>query len=78
MASRIVQARIDEPTRRLLTRLRRSTGLSDSELVRKGLSLLADTRTGYRVRKIRGLGRFESGHRDLGSNKKHLSGFGQS
>ena len=78
MASRIVQARIDSQTARALARLRRKTGLSDSELVRRGLQLVSEMATQGTARKIRGLGKFASGRRDLGSNKRHLAGFGSS
>lgn len=73
---RIVQARIDEKTEALLVRLRRQTGMNDSELVRKGLELVSQTLPARPRRRIRGLGAFSSGHRDLGS-KRHLAGFGQ-
>lgn len=77
MSSRIVQARVDGATERLLARLRRRTGLSDSQLVRKGLELVGESLGPARPRQIRGLGRFASGISDLGSNKRHLDGFGR-
>lgn len=76
--ARIVQARLDPATEKLLVSLRRKTGLSDSELVRKGLELVDQTSRPVKRRKIRGLGAFKSGISDLGSNKQHLSGFGRS
>lgn len=75
---RIVQARIDAATERVLARLRRQTGLTDSELVRKGLELMSQRELPVRASRVRGLGRFASGKPDLGSNKKHLAGFGRS
>lgn len=75
--ARTVQARLDDETQTLLERLRRQTGLGESELVRRGLRLLA-TDTGVRRRRaVVGVGRFASGHPDLGSNKRHLDGFGR-
>jgi len=74
--SRTVQARLDDETRALLERLRRRTGLSESELLRRGLRLLATEAGARRRRTIIGLGRFASGRPDLGSDKRHLEGFG--
>jgi hypothetical protein len=58
-----VQARLDR------------LGLSPSMVVREGIRLLAATQP--MSRKIAGLGKFSSGASDLGSNKKHLQGFGR-
>ncbi|MEO6772662.1 MAG: hypothetical protein ABI467_06520 [Kofleriaceae bacterium] len=77
-STKIVQARLDAKTARLLGRLRRTTGMSDSDLVRQGLELVAQQRQPLPARKIYGLGAFESGIPDLGSNKGHLAGFGRS
>jgi hypothetical protein len=74
----LVQARLDPETERTLRRLRRTTGLSDSELLRRGLRLLGAVSPERGGREIVGLGRFESGLPDLGSNDEHLSGFGKS
>jgi hypothetical protein len=76
--SRIVQARLDERTARQLARLRRITGENDSEIVRRGIANLSVSFPGASKRKIHGLGRFASGIPDLGSNRKHLDGFGES
>ncbi len=75
---KIVQARIDAATETALARLRRQTGLTDSQLVRKGLELVSQSEMPLKVRRVRGMGRFASGRSDLGSNKAHLSGFGRS
>jgi len=74
---RIVQARIDSATETALARLRRKTGLTDSQLVRKGLELVSQSAMPVATRRVRGIGRFASGRSDLGSNKAHLSGFGR-
>jgi hypothetical protein len=74
--AKIVQARLDQDSEALLQRLRRRTGLSESALVRRGLALLEASERRGRSR-IVGLGKFESGRRDLGSNKRHLRGFGR-
>lgn len=75
---RIVQSRLDPETLDLLTRLRRRTGLSDSELLRRGLRRLAEDRPRARRHRIAGVGKFASRATDLGSNKRHLQGFGRS
>jgi hypothetical protein len=75
---KIVQARISAATEAALARLRRQTGMTDSQLVRKGLELVSQSATPGKIRRVRGVGRFASGRSDLGSNKTHLSGFGRS
>jgi hypothetical protein len=74
---RIVQARIDATTVAALARLRRQTGLTDSQLVRRGLELVAQQALQIKPRAVRGVGRFASGKDDLGSNKAHLAGYGR-
>jgi hypothetical protein len=76
--SRVVQARLDRHTERLLARLRRATGANDSEIVRRGILTLSATLPQPPKRRIHGLGGFASGLPDLGSNKKYLAGFGRS
>jgi len=75
---RIVQARLDPETLGLLTKLRRRTGLSDSELLRRGLHRLAEEQRRSRHYGIVGVGKFASKVTDLASNKRHLRGFGRS
>jgi hypothetical protein len=75
---KIIQARISAATETALARLRRQTGMTDSQLVRKGLELVSQSATPVKIRRVRGMGRFASGRNDLGSNKAHLSGFGRS
>lgn len=76
--SRIIHARLDEETEKLLLDLERRLGWTDSRVVREGIKALNGlmVRRGRR-RRIRGVGRFRSGIADLGSNKKHLQGFGR-
>jgi len=76
--AKIVHARLDHQSHELLKRLRRSTGLTDSDLLRRGLRTLAAQTTHRRMPRILGLGKFASGHHDLASNKKHLRDFGRS
>jgi len=74
--ARVVQARLDDATDELLDELRRRTRLSDSELVRRAIRSLALSSPDKGGPRVVGVGRFESGVADLGSNKKHLKGFG--
>ncbi|NOX56282.1 MAG: hypothetical protein GXP27_17930 [Planctomycetes bacterium] len=75
--SRIVHARLDQRTEELLRQLQRRFGWNDSQVVREGIKTLAALLPDKGGRKIVGLGRFESGVPDLGSNPKHLRGFGK-
>lgn len=75
--SRIIHARIDEETERLLREIERRLGWSDSQVIREGIKALNTSLVPKRPRQIVGLGRFRSGIRDLGSNKAHLKGFGR-
>lgn len=75
---KIVHARLDAETGSLLERLRRQTGLQDSELVRRAIRALARRTTAAAPRvEIVGVGAFASGVSDLGSSKAHLAGFGR-
>lgn len=77
MSDHVVQARLDDATAKILARLRRRTGLSDSALVRAGLERLGEELPTTTPRRVRGLGAFASGQPDLGSDKRHLAGFGK-
>jgi Arc/MetJ-type ribon-helix-helix transcriptional regulator len=72
-----VQARLDPESQAALDRLVRRLGWSTSEVVREGIRLV-DKRQHSEVapRRMIGIGMFDSGIPDLGSNKKHLEGFG--
>ena len=74
--TRIVHARIDPATEKLLADLQRQLGWSDSQVVREGIKALRALLAPGR-RRIRGLGKFSSGLGDLGSNKAHLKRFGR-
>lgn len=73
----MVHARFDDDGHELLRRLRRRTGLSESELLRRGIEALAKGTPAGRGPEIVGIGAFASRKRDLGSSKKHLAGFGR-
>ena len=74
--SRIIHARLDVRTERLLRDLERQLGWDDSQVVREGIKALKVLVAPKRSRQIVGLGRFRSGVPDLGSNKADLKGFG--
>src|SRR5579872_6240789 len=72
-----IQARLDDRSQKRLTLLVRELGWSPSRVVREGLRVLEATYLRKKKRGIVGLGKFSSGVPDLGSNKKHLRGFGK-
>ena len=72
-----VQARLDHESQLALDELVHRLGWSPSRVVREGLRLLAACYGKPSTKKVVGIGRFASGVPDLGSNKKHLRGFGQ-
>lgn len=75
--SATVQARFDDETKVALDMLARRNGWSTSKTLREGIqALMRESDPGAAVRII-GLGKFDSGVSDLGSNKKHLEGYGK-
>jgi hypothetical protein len=72
-----VQARLDRQAQETLAELADQLGMSPSQVVREGIRLLAASHPKRGQRRIAGLGKFASGVPDLGSNKKHLKGFGR-
>ena len=75
----IVHARLDEETRKIMRRLKRRYGWSESDIVRNGIRALGELELSpaERTRRIEGLGEFASGVDDLGSNASHLRDFGR-
>ena len=71
-----VQARLDSDAQKTLAQFVRRFGWTPSRVVREGLRLLAASHPPASRPRIVGMGKFSSGVRDLGSNKKHLKGFG--
>jgi len=75
-----IHARLGEDDRVVLERLKRSTGRTESEIMRRGLRLVAEEE-GRRRSALdlagRSVGRFKKGPRDLSTNRKHLEGFGE-
>jgi hypothetical protein len=72
-----VQARLDEETRAALELLRRR-GLSTSEVLRKGIYLVAQEIGAEKPIEIIGLGKYDFGVGDLSTNKGYLAGLGRS
>jgi len=73
-----VQARLDEESQLALDRLVQRLGWSPSRVVRESLRLMVlHYETAPKKRKMAGVGEFDSGVPDLGSNGKHLEGFGK-
>jgi hypothetical protein len=74
---RIIHARIDADTEKLLREIELRLGWNDSQAVREGIKALRALLGRRRAGAIVGLGRFRSGVPDLGSSKAHLQGFGR-
>ena len=72
----VIQARLDEQSKRRLTNLVRELGWSPSRVVREGLRVLEANYLRRKKEVVIGLGKFRSRVSDLGSNKKHLRDFG--
>ena len=72
-----VQVRLDRKSQLALDELVHRLGWSPSRVVREGLRLMAACHGKPSTKKVVGIGRSASGVPDLGSNKKHLRGFGQ-
>jgi hypothetical protein len=79
-AKAYVHARLDNDDRQLLKDLKRRTGQSESELVRRGLRLVAkETRRRLSALDVAGdiVGSVKGGPKDLSTNPKHMEGFGE-
>ena len=75
-----VHARLDEKERAALDALRRSTGQTESQIVRRGLRLVIAEEGGRPSALMlagKSVGRFRHGPRDLSTNRRHLEGFGE-
>jgi len=72
-----IQARLDDQSRKRLAVLVRELGWTPSQVVREGLRVLEASYLRRKKRGVIGLGKFSSGAPALGSNKKHLRGFGR-
>ncbi len=75
-----IHARLGKEDRAALEELKAKTGQTESEIVRRGLQLVAQQeRKNTSALDLAGpcVGRFKKGARDLSINKKHLEGFGE-
>lgn len=75
-----IHARLDAEARAGLDELKRQTGRSESELVRRGLQLVAvEERSRATALSLAGrsAGRFTGGPSDLSRNRAQLDGFGE-
>ena len=74
-----IHARLGKGDRAVLQRLKRSTGRTESEILRRGLQLVAAEEGQSRsALALAGpsVGRFKKGPKDLSTNRRHLEGFG--
>jgi hypothetical protein len=74
-----IHARLGEEDRATLEALKQSTGRTESEIVRRGLQLVAaEERRLQSALELAGrsVGRFKKGPRDLSTSRRHLEGFG--
>lgn len=75
-----IHARLNKEDQAVLTKLRKSTGHSESELIRRGLRLmLKEAALKQSALDLAGssVGKFKGAPRDLSTNKKHLAEFGE-
>jgi hypothetical protein len=75
-----IHARLGDKDRAALEELKEKTGQTESEIVRRGLHLVAqEERRRRSALELAGasVGRFEQGPRDLSTNRRHLEGFGR-
>jgi hypothetical protein len=75
-----IHARLGAGDRAALEELKAKTGRTESEIVRRGLQLVAqEERRRRSALDLAGssVGRFKKGPRDLSTNRKHLTGFGE-
>ena len=74
-----IHARLGKGDQAVLQRLKRSTGRTESEILRRGLQLVAAEEGHSRsALALAGpsVGRFKKGPKDLSTNRRHLEGFG--
>jgi hypothetical protein len=75
-----IHARLRKEDRAALEELKETTQQTESEIVRRGLQLVAqEERRRLSALQLAGpiVGRFKKGPRDLSTNRKHLEGFGE-
>ncbi len=72
-----VQARLDKETQAALERLVKRHGWSTSRVVREGIHLVEKHHAPPPIRKLIGIGKYDSGVSDLSTNKKYMEDFGK-
>lgn len=75
-----IHARLGGEDRVVLEQLKRSTGRTESAIVRRGLQLVAEEEGRRRSALAlagRSAGRFKKGPRDLSTSRRRLEGFGE-
>ena len=75
-----VHARLGDKERTTLEELKQKTGQTESEIVRRGLQLVAQEEQRRRSAldlAVTRVARLKKGPRDLSTNRKHLEGFGE-
>ena len=75
-----IHARLRGEDRASLDELKRTTGQTESEIVRRGLQLVVQEERRRRSALElagRSVGQFKKGPRDLSTGRKHLEGFGE-
>ena len=73
----VVQARLDPEARKTLDGLVHRLGGNPSRVVRESLLLMGRYHCASPRKRVIGVGKFQSGLPDLGSNKRHMQGFGR-
>jgi hypothetical protein len=73
-----IHARLDDETDAMRQELKRTRGWTDSEIVRRGIQLLASATAKRATRKFHGVGEYDFGISDLATNPKYMEGFGES
>ena len=77
---RYIHSRLSKEDQAVLESLKKATGESESDLVRRGLRLILKEHLPLRTAlSLAGesTGKFRNGPKDLSTNKRHLSGFGK-
>jgi Arc/MetJ-type ribon-helix-helix transcriptional regulator len=75
-----IHARLTKHDRAVLQELKKATGHSESELVRRGLRLVLkelDRKSSALELSGQSVGKFKRGPKDLSTNKRHFAGFGE-
>jgi hypothetical protein len=73
----VVQARLNPEAQRTLDVLVRRLGWSPSCVVRESLLLMGRYHSSAPLERVIGVGKFDSGLPELGSNSRRVQGFGQ-